>query len=46
MNKVIIKESGKKHISVEIVLYILYAAVGFLLLNLSVPPKGVTNKLI
>ena len=35
MNKVIIKESGKKHISVEIVLYILYAAVGFLLLNLS-----------
>ena len=35
MNKVIIKESGKKHISVEIVLYILYSAVGFVLLNLS-----------
>jgi uncharacterized membrane protein HdeD (DUF308 family) len=35
MNKVIIKESGKKHVSVEIVLYILYGVIGFVLLNLS-----------
>ena len=35
MNKVIIRESKKKHVSVEIVLYILYACVGFILLNLN-----------